>query len=94
MSLWDTACGEINIFAIVCAAVAARGLRGLVGRVRTDVARRWRAGVRRGCAGERRPEEPRQGLKPGRDAMLWGIHRGAEMARQEGVDGFAAEGEG
>ena len=69
---------EINIFAIVCAAVAAHRA----------------AGLGRGCAGERRPTGPRQGLKPGRYAMTGGIRRGVGVARQEGVDGYAAEGEG
>ena len=52
------------------------------------------AGLGRGCAGERRPTGPRQGLKPGRYAMTGGIRRGAGMARQEVVDRLAAEGEG
>ena len=69
---------EINIFVIECSAVAAHRA----------------AGLGRGCAGERRPTGPRQGLKPGRYAMTGGIRRGAGMARQEVVDRLAAEGEG
>ena len=70
--------GKINIFAIECAAVAAHRA----------------AGLGRGCAGERRPTGPRQGLKPGRYAMTGSIRRGAGVARQEGVDGSPRKGRG